>query len=134
MQREIFVQCLCNMGAFVIPLLVQALGYKTGELTVIEYFGWILWLSSIAFEHTADLQKKKFVRDCIKNKVKNAVCDVGLWRYRYLIFMLFNNRFLRKRGMASTPKMEYQVFDCIFQKNSAMATSGLKEMGKFLQT
>jgi len=81
MQREIFVQCLCNMGAFVIPLLVQALGYKTGELTVIEYFGWILWLSSIAFEHTADLQKKKFVRDCIKNKIKNAVCDVGLWRY-----------------------------------------------------
>ena len=30
MQREIFVQCLCNMGAFVIPLLVQAMGYKKG--------------------------------------------------------------------------------------------------------
>ena len=57
---------------------------------MIEYFGWILWLSSIAFEHTADLQKKKFVRDCIKNKIKNAVCDVGLWRYRYLIFLSTN--------------------------------------------
>ena len=34
--------------------------------------------------------------------------------------------------MASNPKMEYQVFLCIFQKNSAMATLGLKEMGKFL--
>jgi hypothetical protein len=34
--------------------------------------------------------------------------------------------------MASTPKMEYQVFLCIFQKNSAMATLGLKEVGKFL--
>ena len=33
---------------------------------------------------------------------------------------------------ASTPKMEYQVFLCIFLKNSAMATLGLKEMGKFL--
>ena len=43
-----------------------------------------------------------------------------------------NNRFLRERGMASNPKMEYQVFLCIFQKNSAMATLGLKEMGKFL--
>ena len=43
------------------------------------------------------------------------------------------NRFLRERGMASNPKMEYQVFLCIFQKNSAMATLGLKEMGKFLQ-
>ena len=43
-----------------------------------------------------------------------------------------NNRFLRERGMASTPKLEYQVFLCIIQKNSAMATLGLKEMGKFL--
>ena len=34
--------------------------------------------------------------------------------------------------MASIPKMEYQVFLCIFQKNSDMATLGLKEMGKFL--
>ena len=33
-----------------------------------------------------------------------------------------NNRFLRERGMASTLKMEYQVFLCIFQNNSAMAT------------
>jgi hypothetical protein len=34
--------------------------------------------------------------------------------------------------MASNPKKGYQVFLCIFQKNSAMATLGLKEMGKFL--
>ena len=33
-----------------------------------------------------------------------------------------------ERGMASTPKMEYQVFLCIFQKNSAIATLGLKEL------
>ena len=33
--------------------------------------------------------------------------------------MTFNYRFLRERGMASTHKMEYQVFLCIFQKNSA---------------
>ena len=44
----------------------------------------------------------------------------------------FNNRFLGERGMASNPKMEYQVFLCIFQKNLAMATYGLNEMGKFL--
>ena len=30
--------------------------------------------------------------------------------------------------MASNSKMEYQVFLCIFQTNSAMATLGLKEM------
>ena len=34
--------------------------------------------------------------------------------------------------MASNPKMEYQVLHCIFQKNSVMATLGLKEMGNFL--
>jgi hypothetical protein len=34
--------------------------------------------------------------------------------------------------MASTPKMEYQVFPCILQKNSAMASLDLKEMEKFL--
>ena len=43
-----------------------------------------------------------------------------------------NNRFLRERGMASNPKMQYQVFLCIFQMIFAMATLGLKEMGKFL--
>ena len=35
-----------------------------------------------------------------------------------LLKWVFNNRFLRERGMASNPKMEYQVFLCIFQKNS----------------
>ena len=33
--------------------------------------------------------------------------------------------------MASTPKMEYQYFLCIFPKNSDMAALGLKEMVKF---
>ena len=31
--------------------------------------------------------------------------------------------------MVSTLKIEYQVFLCIFQNNSAIATLGLKEMG-----
>ena len=44
----------------------------------------------------------------------------------WLTNLSLNNRFLRERGM------EYQVFLCIFQKNSAMATLGLEEMGKFL--
>ena len=45
---------------------------------------------------------------------------------------IFNNRFLRERGMTSTLIMEYQIFLCIFKKNSAMASLGLKEMEKFL--
>ena len=34
----------------------------------------------------------------------------------------------------TNPKMEYQVFHCIFQKNLAMATLGLKEFSHFLKT
>ena len=51
---------------------------------------------------------------------------------RIVLFYPFDNMFLRERGMASTLKMEYQVFLCIFPKNSVIATLGLKEMGKFL--
>eukprot|EP00092_Neocalanus_flemingeri_P014327 GFUD01015448.1.p1 GENE.GFUD01015448.1~~GFUD01015448.1.p1 ORF type:complete len:317 (+),score=68.45 GFUD01015448.1:34-984(+) len=81
MQKEIIVQCLANMGALCMPLMIQAFGYKTGELTWLEVCGWTMWLLSIVFEHTADKQKKQFVKDCLKNNVKNTVCDVGLWRY-----------------------------------------------------
>ena len=81
MQKEILVQCLANMGGLCMPLMIQAYGYRTGELTWLEVFGWGLWLVSIVFEHTADKQKKRFIKDCAKNKIKNAVCDVGLWHY-----------------------------------------------------
>ena len=56
-----------------------------------------------------------------------AIFTILIW-----VLPIHNNRLLRERGMASNPKMEYQVFLCIFQKNSAMAILGLKEMGKFL--
>ena len=51
----------------------------------------------------------------------------------FLIHKLLKNRFLRERDMASNPKMEYQVFLCIFQKHSAMAILGMKEIRKFLR-
>ena len=47
--------------------------------------------------------------------------------------LISKNKFLRERGMASTPRMEYQDFLCIFQKNSAMATLGLGFTLKFAQ-
>ena len=57
---------------------------------------------------------------------------LNLYLLSVLLSIPFNNRFLRERGMASTTTMKYQFFLCIFQKNSAMATLGLKEMGKFI--
>ena len=59
---------------------------------------------------------------------------VHFWFKWHKCKICFNNRFLRERGMASNPKMEYQVFLCTFQKKSAMATLGLKEFSLFLQT
>ena len=49
-----------------------------------------------------------------------------------IVNISFTFRFLMERGSASTPKMEYQVLSCIFHCSLAMATLGLKEMGKFL--
>jgi len=81
MQKEILVQCLCNMGMLCLPLMVQAYGPLRGPLTWLEVAGWVTWLAALVFEHTADKQKKRFAADCKKQGVKNAVCDVGLWRY-----------------------------------------------------
>ena len=45
----------------------------------------------------------------------------------------FLNRWSRrKRGMASIPLFIIPEFFCIFPMNFAMATLGLKKMGKFL--
>ena len=47
-----------------------------------------------------------------------------------LFHVILNNRFLREKGMASTLKMEYQVFLCIFQKNSATLPFKMFGMGQ----
>jgi hypothetical protein len=45
---------------------------------------------------------------------------------------MLKRRFLRERGMAVNPKMDYRFFFfCNFQKDSVMASLGLKEMEKF---
>jgi len=81
MQQEIFVQCLANMGLLCTPMFLQIFGYNREGMSVFEIGGWLLWFLSIAFEHMSDVQKKGFIRDCKEKKIKNAVCEVGLWRY-----------------------------------------------------
>ena len=78
-------------------------------------------------------KKPKLKRQVIDytNKTKTIcdVCSKMVWPHHLKVRKFqkgnrgdFNNKFLRERGMASNPKMEYQVFLCIFQKNSAMDT------------
>jgi len=81
MQKEILVQCLANMGSLSMPMMVQTSGYLTGPLTLLEVSGWIMWTLSLVFEHTADQQKLTFAQECKRRNVRNAVCNVGLWRY-----------------------------------------------------
>lgn len=81
MQKEIFVQAVANMGPLSIPLMVQVYGGNTSELSLVEIAGWTLWLLSLIWEHTADKQKKKFIKECLEKKIKGQVCDVGLWGY-----------------------------------------------------
>ena len=64
--------------------------------------------------------------------ISEGFFSVSSIRTVLLMQLFLNNRFLREKGMASDPKMEYQVFLCIFQKNSAMANLGLKKMEKCL--
>ena len=52
---------------------------------------------------------------------------------KYYFNKSFNRSSRRKRGMASNPFFIIPEFFCISPMNFAMATLGLKEMGKFDQ-
>ena len=94
-----------------------------------------------AFENPCDSPchySRLYIRRSYRRQLRSVLCkllgfckkkEIGLNNYYQI---MINNRFLRERSMTSNPKMEYQIFLCIFQKNSAMATLGLKEMAKFL--
>ena len=60
-----------------------------------------------------------------------SVSGSNLGRVRVYMY-LFNRSSRRKRGMASNPLFIISDFFCISPTNFAMATLGLKEMGKFL--
>ena len=81
MHKEIFVQAVANMGPLSLPLMVQVYSGYSAPLSLLETVGWVLWLASLVLEHTADKQKKSFIRDCAEKKISGRVCDVGLWSY-----------------------------------------------------
>ena len=43
MQREIMVQCFCNMGVLCMPLMIQAFGYNSGDLTYLEVSTYLIF-------------------------------------------------------------------------------------------
>ena len=69
------------MGPLSIPLMVQVYSGYSAVLSGIEMVGWLLWALSLVWEHTADKQKKRFIKHCQEKKLKGQVCEVGLWRW-----------------------------------------------------
>jgi steroid 5-alpha reductase family enzyme len=80
MQKEVGMQGIINAAVLCIPAFLQA--NDNGPLAMSEISGWLLWIASLAFEHTADLQKLSFLQVNKRNGgSRGAVCDVGLWKY-----------------------------------------------------
>ena len=51
------------------------------HFSIFEIIGFVLWIAFFLMEHVADLQKQAFLISAKKNKLKNQVCNVGLWKY-----------------------------------------------------
>lgn len=71
------LQCICNMGILAVPLMLQTYTPLAPPLTPLEGGAWLVWLAALLVEHRADLEKKAFARQCKKDGVKDAVCEVG---------------------------------------------------------
>lgn len=71
-------QSLANGLVFVAPIHAVGFSPKT-EVSPLEILALFLWLFSLVMETVADTQLSNWQR---KNRgIKNAVCDVGLWKY-----------------------------------------------------
>ena len=77
------------------------------------------------FYHQA-YQMRVHPNSWIYSEKSEYICHIQKIRLKLLTHFFNYSKFLPS-------KMEYQDFLCILQKNSAMATVGLKKMGKFAQ-
>lgn len=77
-QYEILVQAMANISFLAVPAYLLATDasrvFGAWDIACIA-----LWLAAYAFESVADLQKRRFARG--NGARRDAVCDVGLWRY-----------------------------------------------------
>ena len=80
LQYEIMLQCFANITFLSIPAILQA--FNPHEfLSIIEILGYLLWLIFFVMEHTADIQKLKFLKKAFLENRKKQVCNIGLWKY-----------------------------------------------------
>ncbi len=74
------LQCFANITFLSIPAILQA--FNPHEfLSIIEILGYLFWLIFFVMEHTADIQKLKFLKKAFLENRKKQVCNIGLWKY-----------------------------------------------------
>ena len=79
-QFEILLQCFANITFLAIPAILIS-NNSHENFSIFEIIGFVLWIVFFVLEHIADIQKQAFLINAKKNKLKNQVCDVGLWSY-----------------------------------------------------
>lgn len=79
-QVEAANQGLANLSIFAFPAFVIAIN-PSPDISFLEIAALALWALSFALETVADKQKQAYAREAKRQGRKNAVCDVGLWRY-----------------------------------------------------
>lgn len=79
-QYEILFQCFANSTFLVFPALLIS-NNNNDYISAFEIIGCVVWISFFVLEHIADLQKQRFLVKSKKQKLKNQVCNIGLWKY-----------------------------------------------------
>ena len=88
MQKEILLQAFANALILLIPAILIANDSRV-DFSLIEIFGYILWILSYIYESVGDIQKEHFLIQNKKSKsISNTtttttsdVCNIGLWNY-----------------------------------------------------
>ena len=71
------MQAIANYAVLTIPVYVVCQDKQS--IQNIEILGFAMWGLSLVFESVADQQKLKFALN--KKNPRDAICDVGLWKY-----------------------------------------------------
>jgi steroid 5-alpha reductase family enzyme len=111
-QYEILLQCFANSTFLLLPALLIS-NNNLESISNLEIFGCILWIVFFVLEHISDLQKQRFLIRSKKLKLKNQVCNVGLWKYTrhpnyFSEWMLWNSLII-----LSIPSINFNDFENI---------------------
>ncbi len=79
-QYEILLQCFANITFLVVPAILIS-NNPFEYFSIFEIIGYVSWIVFFLMEHVADLQKQSFLIRAKNKKLKNQVCNVGLWKY-----------------------------------------------------